>query len=321
VAVAFIKGKVVLTGIAFKQVTQRVVDYDVATWLKPYSGTMLACVLWDGLMCHAIIKNATIRAVGVTTAVEVFNEIVDLFCPRYEESPPTLSEAARVQFLRAVGVAIVKHGSMFPTMELLLRHAISYFDMKKAKAVTGGGVLDDEAAFIRDFDQLSLDESRAVLCTHMLCYVLDGSVGFAELALWRRLLQRVEELYQREREGFDALPPAALRRFIAGRMPCLADALARIPADGAAVEAAALRQLAQAVPRPERATSFDQLVPRVVCQRFRRNIPVDAAMLCACFDPEAHKTFMARALSPPEIFRFTFNELAFKAMSILTKQV
>ena len=31
------------------------------------------------------------------------------------------------QCVRAVGVAIVLHGSMHPAMELLLRHAIQYF--------------------------------------------------------------------------------------------------------------------------------------------------------------------------------------------------
>jgi hypothetical protein len=35
-----------------------------------------------------------------------------------------------------------------------------------------------------------------VLCIHMLCYMLDGSVGFSELALWKRMTDRVEEMYQ-----------------------------------------------------------------------------------------------------------------------------
>ena len=56
--VGWIKGKVILTGTAFKQITQRVVDYDTATWIKPYSGTQLACCLWDAMMCHVIMKGA-----------------------------------------------------------------------------------------------------------------------------------------------------------------------------------------------------------------------------------------------------------------------
>ena len=37
---------------------------------------------------------------------------------------------------------------MFPTIELLLRHAIKYLGMKKNKAVTLGGIIDDEEAFV-----------------------------------------------------------------------------------------------------------------------------------------------------------------------------
>ena len=94
----------------------------------------------------------------------------------------------------------MKHGSMFPTMELLLRHAVNYLDMKKHKAVTEGGIIDDEAALMEDFAEITLDESRAVLCTHMLCYVLDGSIGISESQFWQTLLARVEECYQVERE-------------------------------------------------------------------------------------------------------------------------
>ena len=61
VAVAFIKGKVVLTGAGFKQITAQVVDYDTATWLKPYTGTMLACIMWDAMMCHAIMQKSVRR--------------------------------------------------------------------------------------------------------------------------------------------------------------------------------------------------------------------------------------------------------------------
>lgn len=72
---------------------------------------------------------------------------------------------------------------MFPTMEILLRHAVNYLNMKKSKAVTGGGIIDNELAFVDDMDLMSLDESRAVLSVHMLCYVLDGSIGPSELLL------------------------------------------------------------------------------------------------------------------------------------------
>ena len=52
-------------------------------------------------------------------------------------------------------------------LQLMLRHAVNYFNMKKSKAVTVGGIIDNEDNFIADFDTITLDESRAVLCVHI----------------------------------------------------------------------------------------------------------------------------------------------------------
>ena len=95
---------------------------------------------------------------------------------------------------------------MFPTMEILLRHSVNYLNMKKSKAVASSGIIDDEEALIRDMDKLSLDERRAVLCTHMLCYVLDGNIGGSELELWKRSVQPLSCLDSRSR----SLPRARL---------------------------------------------------------------------------------------------------------------
>ena len=321
-AVAFVKGKVIITGQLFKQITQRVVNYDTATWIKPYTGTMLATAMWDTMMCHVIMRNAEIRAFGVTTSVEVFNEILDEYCPEYEKNPKSLSDTCKVQMLRAIGVAIVKHGSMFPTMEILLRHAVNYLDMKAHDAVTSSGIIDDEATLLQNFEELTLNESRAVLCIHMLCYVLDGSMSISELKLWKRLLERVEELYQIERAKFDEFGPVELRAFIIERRPKLRRAVARIP-EGSKEEMEELGELATVVPRPERVTTFDNLIPRVICQKFRNMdvVPVSQYMISACFDPDANKEFMVKTLSPDEISKFTYNEFAYKATNILTLQL
>ena len=98
-------------------------------------------------------------------------------------------------------------------------------------------------------------------------------------------------------------------------------AVSRVPDSDAALEAEELADLVVSVPRPETVTTFDQLIPRVVCQMFRNNIPVTVTMMMACFDPEDNKNFMAKALSPDQMTKFTFNEATFKIMSILTKRV
>ena len=326
-AVAFIKGKVVITGVLFKQLTARVVSYDTATFLKPYSGTMLATGMWDTMMCHVIMKNAEIRAFGVTTSVEVFNDILDEYCPLYEKQPESMSEKCKIQMLRAIGVAIVKHGSMFPTLEILLRHAVNYLGMKTSKAVTQGGIIDDELALVDDMDRLTLCEQRAVLCVHMLCYVLGGEVSITELILWKKLLKRVEELYQAERAKFDSFTTAELRDFIVEECPRLKKAVERVPVGNlerlVAQEEEELADIASFVPRPEYVTSFDNLIPRVLCNKFRNMSaePISAHMISACFDPEAHKEFMVKTLTPEEMTKFTTSELIYKATNILTLQI
>lgn len=233
-AVAWIKGRVLITGTLFKFYTCMAINWDGATWFKPWTGPCLAAMMWDAMLCHKIMKGAEVQAIGVTTSVEVFNEVMDTFCPMFEDDPSSLSEKARVQILRAIGVAIVKHGSMFPTMELLLRHAVNYLDMKKHKAVTEGGIIDDEDGLMKDFANISLDEARTVLCVHMLCYVLDGSIGVTETSMWKALLARVEEVYQIERQGQEDMKGdlQAMRSYITLKAPRLALAVARVPVTG-----------------------------------------------------------------------------------------
>lgn len=345
-AVVWIKGKVILTGSAFKILTGMATNWDTATFLKPYSGTMFAAMLWDSLMCHAIMKGAEMKAIGVTTAVECFNEVMDTFCPLFERDQATLSELARVQILRAIGVAIVKHGSMFPTMEILLRHAVDYLNMKASAAVRQAGIIDDADAFVEDFEAITLDESRAVLCIHMLCYVLDGTISIREIGFWSKLLKRVDDLYQIDRAKLAGLAAAELREWIVRRKPALKIAVSRVPQDlvpsqetyGGGVsmmrsqdvgrlndrgstEMEELRQLAAQVPMPEHVTRLDQLIPRVVCQKFRANIPVTTEMLFACFDVETNQMHLAKVVQPDKLLRFMVNELTFKVMGALTAQV
>eukprot|EP01047_Picozoa_sp_COSAG01_P044354 COSAG01_NODE_4001_length_5444_cov_8.703087_2_plen_230_part_00 len=52
-AMAYIKGKVLLTGIIGTQVTLRVTSFSTSTWLYVYTGPMLAASLWD--RCEKVI--------------------------------------------------------------------------------------------------------------------------------------------------------------------------------------------------------------------------------------------------------------------------
>lgn len=158
-------------------------------------------------------------------------------------------------------------------MEILLRHAVNYLNMKKSPAVLQSGIIDNEEGFLADFDKVSLDASRAAMCTHMLCYVLDGSVGISELSLWHKILKRVEEEYQVHRSTFDDYTSEQLRNFIEERQPNLTKAVSRVPV-GDKDEMLELGDIAKSVPMPESVCIYDQLIPRVVCQKFRNNEPV-----------------------------------------------
>jgi hypothetical protein len=74
-------------------------------------------------------------------------------------------------------------------------------------------------------------------------------------------------------------------------------------------------------PMPPTVTYFDKLIPQVICQKFRNNVPVSTEMLRAAFDPEIRKDFMSRTLTPKEITQFVRNETIFKITNILTKQI
>jgi Ca2+-binding EF-hand superfamily protein len=70
-AVLWIKGRVLITGTLFKFFTKMGFNWDAATWLAPWTGPTLAAMLWDAMLCHAIMKGAEVQAIGVTTSVEV----------------------------------------------------------------------------------------------------------------------------------------------------------------------------------------------------------------------------------------------------------
>ena len=286
-AAAWYKGKTFITGHFLLLILKRVIPYQFLVFSRPYLAAGVATAFWDAMCCHHIMKLAERRAVGVTTAIEVFNDILDKFCPSFEREPTSLTQNARIQMLRAIGIAVVRHGSISPTMEVLLLHAIEYLDMRQSSAVQSRGVIDNQEDFIEDFAQLTLKERRAVLCIHMLAYVLDGSIQSYEAKLWEVLLQRVEALHQLEKKQVEVATRTQLRGWIVEQTYELRDAVDAIPvaedewfraasedSPEAQVEFEALRGLFSLQARETLDTPWnDGLVPRFVCQRFRHNHP------------------------------------------------
>eukprot|EP01046_Picozoa_sp_COSAG06_P041918 COSAG06_NODE_5268_length_3597_cov_2.646083_3_plen_143_part_00 len=99
--------------------------------------------------------------------MELFNDVMD---SHYKDSSE-ISDAGKLQIARAIGVSIVKNGSMYPTLELLLRHAIQYLGLRGTMAVANPGVLDSEADFIAEIS------TEVSIASHIECTPLAAAIG------------------------------------------------------------------------------------------------------------------------------------------------
>ena len=54
---------------------------------------------------------------------------------------------------------------------MLSPETVGYLQMKRNATIASSGVLDNEEGLIKDMKDLSVEESRAVLCVLMLCFV------------------------------------------------------------------------------------------------------------------------------------------------------
>lgn len=87
-------------------------------------------------------------------------------------------------------VSIVKNGSMYPTMELLLRHSIGYLHLRGKSAVAEPGNLDNEDLLIQNMKKgiLPDEERRVALSIYLLSCIMDGDTGATQMELWEQLV-------------------------------------------------------------------------------------------------------------------------------------
>ena len=128
------------------------------------------------------------------------------------DSAADITPLGKIQIARAIGVAIVKQGSMYPTMELLLRHAIQYLGLRGKSLIALPGTLDSEDGFIVDLEGidpedpdtpgLTKEEQVVVLSIHLLALMLDGARRNLCRARHRcRLTVRLRRCHVEAREG------------------------------------------------------------------------------------------------------------------------
>lgn len=180
------KGKIVVTGVVAKFIYGIIFPWESAVWIKPWL-SMPADIFWNCMTAHIIMKQAQIRGVGVATVHEVFNDIM----AATNFAPEDMRDLFKIQLIRAVGVAIVKHGNMYPTMEILLRHSVQWLGMKSSSQVSQPNVLDNMTKFLEDMPMLTAVEQTAVLSVHLLTLCIDGSISKKEDSLWHRVVQSV----------------------------------------------------------------------------------------------------------------------------------
>lgn len=91
-------------------------------------------------------------------------------------------------------VSIVKNGCMYPTCELLLRHAIQYLHLRGKAAISNPGNLDNEDLLLdkmkkqEDGGELSDEERRVALSIYVLSCIMDGDMSSAQMELFARLV-------------------------------------------------------------------------------------------------------------------------------------
>ena len=194
--VGLYKLKAVGTAFVFKTIFGLFVHDRYGMWIKPWIGTCLAAVLWDALITSCIVLQAQVRGFGVYTSAEAFNEVMDLHYPDYHD----ISMDGKIQIARGVGVAIVKNGSMYPTMELLLRHSIQFLHLKGKKCVAEPGVLDNQDLLLehmkpqKDGGPLNDEERLVAMSIHLLACMIDGDMGHSQMELWEQLCEAAGDL-------------------------------------------------------------------------------------------------------------------------------
>eukprot|EP01047_Picozoa_sp_COSAG01_P075957 COSAG01_NODE_13184_length_1623_cov_2.786089_2_plen_204_part_00 len=138
-----------------------------------------------------IMDEVELRATGVITCTELFNDLVDKFCDSTDNPElariPSISRRCKLQVVRAIGVSIVEQGTMYPPMELLLRHAIQYFDLSTQACSNHARDLDSAAILKEEMANLCHREQQLVAHVYLLSVLLDGNLTSDELRVFEEL--------------------------------------------------------------------------------------------------------------------------------------
>lgn len=175
--------KIALSGFLIKVLIKRVMTRGSAKFALPWAAVP-ATAVWNGFVGHIIMRQAKLRGVGVAMAIELYSIIADM-------SMVEISDLGKLQMCRAVACNIVKQRDMFPTKEILLKHAVANMGLIRNGLVDvdSSGIVDDADTFVVKIADLNKTETEMVILVTMLCTVLDGRVRKREMQLLADLME------------------------------------------------------------------------------------------------------------------------------------
>ena len=164
------KLKISVSNFLFKAILQRALGRFATRHLLAFAAVPINAV-WNGLVCWAVLREARIRVMGPSAAVEMLDVVLE------GESSPSPQLAAAIQ--HAVGSAVVRTRELHPNHVAILRAV-----RRRLGEPAPGLELDDSSAFLRALAKLEDAERRIVLRVLAAAAILDGRLARAE----RRLL-------------------------------------------------------------------------------------------------------------------------------------
>ncbi len=170
VASAVYKLKISVTNFVFKQIMMRVLPRMATRYLLAFTAIPING-LWNGLVCWSVLREARIRVMGPSAALEMLDAVL--------ENQPAPSPELAAALHRAVGSAIVRTRELHPNHVAIVR-AVRQRLGEPAKGLE----LDDSDVFLATLPRLEPAERRLVLRLLAIAAILDGRLVRAE----RRLL-------------------------------------------------------------------------------------------------------------------------------------
>jgi len=204
-ASAIYKLKISVTNFVFKQVVAGVLPriatrYVLAFTAIPING------LWNGLVCWYVLREARIRVMGPSAAVEMLEAVLE------HEPVPSAPLAAALH--RAAGSCVVRTRELHPNHIAMLRAL-----RQRIGEPDEGLELDASHVFLSALPALALGERRVVLRVLAIAAILDGRLVRAERRLLAEAYQAAQlspgisqiEKLRRAFVAGDVIPREALR--------------------------------------------------------------------------------------------------------------